>query len=84
MLAPESALDLDFSVNLRAVELLRGQASFDILNDPERPFRINAGEYVVEALGASLDVYLEETTVTVAVEEERLPSARIGVTNQRD
>lgn len=69
MLAPESALDLDFSVNLRAVELLRGQASFDILNDPERPFRITAGEYVVEALGASLDVYLEETTVTVAVEE---------------
>ena len=68
ILAPESALNVEFSEESRVVALLQGQAFFEVMEDPNRFFHVTARDYVIEALGTSFDVHLEDESVTVAVE----------------
>ena len=58
-----------YSELAREIVLIRGEAYFDVAKDVERPFRVSAGNNVVEAVGTAFSVRLgerEEIEVTVA------------------
>lgn len=52
----DSAIRTDFSDKLRRVELLRGEALFDVAKEAARPFVVVAGEVRVRAVGTSFTV----------------------------
>lgn len=64
---------VDYSDTERRVHLLRGEAHFDIVPQPGRPFSVIAGSGTVRAVGTAFNVYLKgevvEVTVTAGVVE---------------
>lgn len=62
--------------NRRDVELVRGQARFDVARDPERPFRVRAGDQTVTALGTIFTVDRGSDSVEVTLLEGRVAVAR--------
>lgn len=46
---------------------LTGEAFFDVMPDPQRPFRIQAGQTTVQVLGTSFNVRAYDRNVSVAV-----------------
>ena len=68
-LAPESAVALSFEPSERRVELLRGEAFFNVAGDARRPFRVQAGELETQVLGTRFAVSLGRVSAQVAVEE---------------
>ncbi len=67
-----SKLSYDSRYNLRSREVnLVGEGYFEVAKDPERRFRVNTGNYTVEALGTAFNVksYPEDrTSVTTLFE----------------
>ncbi len=63
----DTRIKLNYTPEFRAVELINGEAIFDVAKDPTRPFKVNAGQTVAEALGTSFNVYKqhEKTIITV-------------------
>ncbi|MDN6859771.1 FecR family protein [Pseudomonas sp. CAN2814] len=66
-LAADSALRVDYSEGFRDVQLLRGEAYFEVTHDANRPFRVTAGDSRVRVLGTGFDVHREGDDLTVAV-----------------
>ncbi|MCY4040499.1 MAG: FecR family protein [Gammaproteobacteria bacterium] len=63
-----TSLRYAFDDSLRQVELIDGEALFDVAHDLSRPFIVSAGEHEIRALGTSFNVYKKsdiEATVTV-------------------
>ena len=60
-------LRVKYSMGLREVELLEGQALFQVAKDPSRPFVVRTDSAQVRAVGTEFDVYRHgaETRVTV-------------------
>ncbi len=52
----DTAIRSAFSGEMRRVDLLRGEALFDVAKDPARPFVVVAGEVRVRAVGTSFTV----------------------------
>ena len=71
-LGAQSALDVDFSAGQRRVELIKGEAFFDVEKDPARPFLVAADDMVVRVLGTKFDVHLGAEAVRVSVAEGRV------------
>ena len=71
-LAPDSAVTVSFQPGERRVRLLQGEAFFAVASDKARPFRVTARSVQASALGTSFDVRLDESAVTVAVQEGRV------------
>ncbi|KJE34290.1 iron dicitrate transport regulator FecR [Thalassospira sp. HJ] len=68
-LAANSAMTTDFEDGHRDVELLRGQAFFDVVHRDGDRFRVQAGDATVEVVGTRFNVdYLTDNT-QVGVEE---------------
>jgi transmembrane sensor len=63
----DSKARVAYSAAGRLVELLDGEALFDVAHDPERPFRVFAAGIVVEAVGTKFTVEHGERVVTVVV-----------------
>lgn len=75
-----SALNVAFSDHRRLVELIEGQAYFEVASDPmRRPFDVKAGDVTVTALGTAFDVNRNlpdgATEVMVAEHVVRVASA---------
>ncbi len=51
----------------RDIELVSGEALFDVKRDAARPFRVRSGEAVIQALGTQFNVYRRTQATTVAV-----------------
>ena len=68
-LAPESAVTLAFDSSLRRVELLRGDAFFDVSAEQDRPFQVRAGAVDTVVLGTRFAVSLNRSGTQIAVEE---------------
>jgi transmembrane sensor len=62
-----------FSVRLeperRGIELLEGQALFEVAKDPTRPFIVKSGDIAIRAVGTAFDVYRKQTGTVVTVVE---------------
>jgi transmembrane sensor len=79
-LADGSTIDLNarskvrvkFSKAERDVELLDGQALFEVAKDNARPFIVRSGGAVVRAVGTQFDVYRKRSGTTVTVIEGRV------------
>jgi transmembrane sensor len=68
----DTELRLHYSKTKRAIELLRGQANFDVAKDANRPFVVDAGGGEVQAVGTVFDVYKSADTVTVTLIEGKV------------
>ncbi|MDH4982027.1 FecR domain-containing protein [Hyphomicrobium sp. D-2] len=62
-----SAMNVDYSPQLRRIALLQGQAYFEVMRDTARPFEVSARGATVTALGTAFDV------------DSRLASDRVSV-----
>lgn len=67
-----SRLRIEFSTRERRVELLDGQAFFQVVKDKRRPFIVSSGTATVRAVGTEFDVYRRDSDTTVTVLEGRV------------
>jgi transmembrane sensor len=64
-LAADSAIKTEFSASRRQVRLLAGEAFFDVIRDPGRPFVVDASGVKVEVTGTAFDVRLSSSVTQV-------------------
>lgn len=62
----------EFDAGLRRVRLLQGEAHFQVVRDPARPFVVEAAGVAVRAVGTVFNVRLESAAVEVLVTEGRV------------
>ncbi|VAW05439.1 hypothetical protein MNBD_ALPHA01-1622 [hydrothermal vent metagenome] len=74
----DSRLRTDFTDRVRKIELLRGEAKFDVAHDENRPFIVETSRGDIRAVGTSFNIYDREEAVeiivfegTVAVEQKK-------------
>jgi transmembrane sensor len=79
----DSRIAVDFSGNARRVVLERGQALFDIVHDPARPFQVAAGALSVQDVGTRFDVRAVGPTASVTLLEGAIAVTRQGGQPQR-
>ncbi len=75
LLDSRSRLRVSFTAATREVYLLRGQALFDVVKNPRRPFLVRAGNAVVRDLGTVFDVNRRTDATVVTVVEGRVAVA---------
>jgi transmembrane sensor len=68
----ETEIRVQMGDRLRQVHLVRGEAIFDVEKDPTRPFRVDSGTAVVEAIGTRFNVYRKPDQTVVTVVEGRV------------
>jgi transmembrane sensor len=74
----DTAIALRFSETERRVELLRGEAFFDVASDPRRPFVVRGDGLSVRAVGTRFVVRADSAEIPVAVIEGRVDVAASG------
>jgi transmembrane sensor len=67
-----SRVRIRFTATARDVELLQGQAYFEVAKDRDRPFRVRTSFAEVLAVGTSFDVAAHSTRTTVTLIEGRV------------
>lgn len=67
-----SQLRVHFTDHTREIELLEGQALFQVAKDTARPFIVRSANTQVRAVGTQFDVYRRPTGTTVTVVEGRV------------
>lgn len=72
VLDSNSAVDVQLSAGRRDIVLRRGTALFEVAHDPQRPFRVRAGDLEAVALGTVYAVSHEPAGITVTVAEGRV------------
>ena len=80
VLSDQSAIELNTDTEVRValmpqvrkVELLRGEASFEVAHDASRPFIVFAGDTAVRAVGTKFDVRRLENSIEVTVDEGKV------------
>jgi transmembrane sensor len=80
VLADQTAIQLNtnsevrvaLSPQLRKVELVRGEASFEVAHDTSRPFIVSAGNTAVRAVGTKFDVHRLDSSVEITVDEGKV------------
>lgn len=67
LLNTDSAITVRYAAGERHIQLLRGEALFEVKSNPEQPFRVAAGGRVTQAVGTAFIVsgYSDRITVTV-------------------
>jgi transmembrane sensor len=68
----DSEVRVAMTAQLRKVELVRGEASFEVAHDTARPFIVSAGATAVRAVGTKFDVRRLGSSVEVTVDEGRV------------
>lgn len=69
----QTRLELRFSAGERRVLLLQGEATFEVAHDADRPFRVDAGDRIFQALGTVFNVERgKQGTVELTVTEGRV------------
>ena len=61
-----------FREGVRDLELLRGEALFDVAHDVDRPFRVRSGDSMVQAIGTQFDVRRRGENLEVLVTSGRV------------
>ncbi len=85
-------LEVLYSGSMRRIELLRGEAFFDVVRDPGRVFEVVAGSGITRVLGTQFTIRSDDphlTTVTVAQGRVEIvqrdidePGAELGIDQQ--
>jgi transmembrane sensor len=69
LLNTNSQISVDYSNQARNITLVKGQAHFDVMPNPNKPFNVYAGTGLVKALGTAFSVYLQPEILEVTVTE---------------
>ena len=67
LLNTNSQLRVDYSGEFRDMYLIQGEAYFEVMPNPDKPFRVVAGNGLVWAVGTAFSVRLKDDTVEVTV-----------------
>src|SRR5688572_16991891 len=67
-----SRLLVRYTERARSVELLEGQALFEVTSEPARPFLVTSGALTVRAIGTQFDVYKKKSGTIVTVIEGKV------------
>jgi len=78
-----SRLSVNFDEQHRRIELIRGEAFFKVAKDPSRPFDVDAGNARVTAIGTAFNVYRDDQTSSITVEEGVVRVTELGGTDSR-
>ncbi|TAJ90865.1 FecR domain-containing protein [Reyranella sp.] len=73
-----SAIAVDFSTARRSIKLLSGQAFFEVVSLPDRPFVVTASDVNVTVTGTSFSVGTSDMGVGVTVETGNVRVSRDG------
>jgi transmembrane sensor len=68
----DTRLRVELGSKIRKIELIRGEASFEVSHDATRPFVVSAGRTGVLAVGTRFDVLRLDNSVEVTVDEGRV------------
>jgi transmembrane sensor len=68
----DSEVRVALTPQLRKIELVRGEASFEVAHDAARPFIVLAGDTAVRAVGTKFDVHRFDNSVEVTVDEGKV------------
>lgn len=80
----DSHLTVRFSDRIREVNLVRGEALFNVAKNKVRPFIVFAGDIQVRAVGTSFSVsFLKKRPIRVLVQEGVVEVMRRGGSNER-
>ena len=69
VLNTDSLMRVELSRHLRHIELVRGEALFNVSHDPTRPFAVHALQGVTTAVGTQFDVEITRSGAAVSVLE---------------
>lgn len=69
LLNTDSQIAVRYTDNSRHIQLLYGEAHFDVVKKPHQPFEVFAGQGLVRAVGTAFSVYLRQDDVEVVVTE---------------
>ena len=70
-------VEVNYSEGRRKIMLLKGEAHFDVVPDPQRPFEVYAGTRMVKAVGTAFSVYRLEDSIQIMVTEGKVDLAII-------
>ena len=65
-------LRVRYTKDARLIELLNGQAQFSVAKDPARPFKVEAGDHTVIAVGTVFTVEYVDSQISVAMLEGKV------------
>lgn len=65
----DSRIEVHYTETTRDVRLRDGEALFKVEHDPRRPFRVHAGDSMIQAVGTQFNVYRRSSETKVAVVE---------------
>ena len=68
----DTVVTVRYSRRTRRVDILEGQAYFEVVHDESRPFLVDAGIARITDLGTNFDVYRKDDSTTVTVVEGRV------------
>ena len=81
-LAPDSAIDVDYTGGSREIRLLAGAVFFEVERDAARPFTVFADGVETTVLGTAFDVRLSDDGASVAVQRGAVRVERGGHSEQ--
>ena len=73
-------VEVNYTLSKRVINLIRGEAHFDVTSDPDRPFEVYAGNSMVKAVGTAFSVYRLKNNIEVLVTEGKVDLAIIEST----
>lgn len=71
----DSEVEVRFEENLRRLNLIKGEAHFEVVHNPERPFEVYVGDRMVRAVGTAFSVRKHSHIVKVTVTEGKVDLA---------
>lgn len=69
LLNTNSRLTVSFQEDSRRLDLLQGEAHFEVFHNPQRPFEVYAAGGLVRAIGTAFSVHMQKLEVEVLVTE---------------
>jgi transmembrane sensor len=75
-----SYVEVNYTPSKRVINLVKGEAHFDVTSDPNRPFEVYAGNRMIKAVGTAFSVYRLKNDIKVLVTEGKVDLAVIEST----
>lgn len=73
-----TAINIDFSSHIRRIELLHGEAEFEVAHDTHKPFIVSSGAIQTQAIGTKFIVRLDDSSGAVTLMEGRVQTSSMG------
>ncbi|MFK8047363.1 MAG: FecR domain-containing protein [Halioglobus sp.] len=78
-----SKIRVRYSEDARMIDLVRGEAFFEVAKNPERPFEVDAGAAKVTALGTAFNIFRTKIGADITVTEGVIRVTELGNTGNR-